>query len=182
MSDVLLTGAAGEIGSVLRKGLSGRIPPMRLTDQRTIDGLESWENFRLARLECFEDIADSMEGIDAVIHMGGKAQEGNWDEVLSANILGTYNVFEAARQKGVKRVVFASSHHVIGYHRRGEMLGVNAPLRPDSRYAVSKIFGEALGRLYADKHGMSVICLRIGSFQSKPLNERMLSTWIIPSL
>lgn len=178
MRRVLLTGAAGEIGSVLRAGLRGRYPALRLTDRRAIADPGPGEEARPADLASFEAVAAAMDGVDAVVHMGGKAQEGTWDEVLSANVVGTYNVFEAARRAGVGRVVFASSHHVIGYYRRGREVGPDDPPRPDSRYAVSKVLGEALGRLYADKHGMSVVCLRIGSFQERPRNKRMLSTWI----
>lgn len=178
MQRVLLTGAAGEIGSVLRTGLKGRYPILRLSHRRPIEDLDEGEEFRLANLDNFDEVAEAMSGVDAVIHMGGKAQEGTWDEVLSGNIIGTYNVFEAARQHGVKRVVFASSHHVGGYYRRGRDVAAEDVPRPDSRYGATKVFGEALARLYADKHGIGVVCLRIGSFQERPRNERMLSTWI----
>lgn len=181
MNQILLTGAAGEIGTVLRAGLREKYPGMRLSDNRPIGAIEPGEEFYPAELEDYESVAASMAGIDTVIHMGGKAQEGTWEEVFPANILGTHNVFEAARQAGVGRVIFASSHHVVGYYRRGRQIDAGVVPRPDSRYAVSKVFGEALGRMYADKHGMSVICIRIGSFQPEPMNERMLSTWLSPN-
>src|SRR5690606_37365717 len=173
MHRILLTGAAGEIGTVLRAGLKGLYPVLRLSHRRSIDDIEPGEEFRLARLDDLDEVMDAMQGVDAVVHMGGKAQEGEWDEVLPSNIIGAYNIFEAARRQGVRRVVFASSHHVIGYYRRGREVGPREAFRPDSRYAVSKVFGEALGRLYADKHGLNVVCLRIGSFQERPRNERM---------
>jgi len=121
-----------------------------------------------------------MSGIDCVVHLGGVPKEGPWDAILNHNIADTYNVFEAARQCGVERVIFASSNHVIGYYRVGKTVGIDDPQRPDSRYGVSKVFGEALGRLYADKHGMSVACLRIGSFRERPENARQLATWVSP--
>ena len=121
-----------------------------------------------------------MEGIDCVVHLGGIPREAPWNAILPNNIEGTYHVFEAAREKGVRRVVFASSNHVIGYYRAGFAAGVHEPPRPDSRYAVSKVFGEALARLYADKHGLSVAALRIGSFRERPQDWRQLSTWLSP--
>ena len=121
-----------------------------------------------------------MKAIDCVVHLGGAAREASWDVILEHNIVGTYNVFEAARLCGVRRVVFASSNHAVGYYRTNRELGVEEPPRSDSRYGVSKVFGEALGRLYADKHGLSVACLRIGSFRERPGNIRELATWISP--
>lgn len=119
-----------------------------------------------------------MDQMDAVVHLGGYSVEGPWHEILQANIVGTYNVFEAARQAGVRQVIFASTHHVVGFHRRTRRIGADADLRPDSRYAASKVFGEALGRLYADKYGMSVICQRIGVARPIPPHRRALSAWL----
>jgi uronate dehydrogenase len=180
MGRILLTGAAGEIGLKVRESLRTHYPLIRLLHRRLITDIREGEEFCLANLESFDEVSRAMAGVDVVVHMGGKAQEGTWEVVLPSNIIGTYNIFEAARQRGVRRVVFASSHHVIGYYRRGRSIGPDDPPRPDSRYAVSKVFGEALGRLYADKYGLSVVCLRIGSYQERPLNVRMLSTWISP--
>ena len=106
--------------------------------------------------------------------------EGPWDTILQANIIGCYNLFEAARRKGVKRVVFASSNHAVGFYPRHHHIGADVTVRPDSRYGVSKAFGEALGSLYADKHGLRVLCLRIGNVGDKPLDKRRLSIWISP--
>ena len=97
-----------------------------------------------------------------------------------ANIIGCYNLFEAARQAGVKRVVFASSNHAVGFYPRKRKIGTDVTVRPDSRYGVSKAFGEALGALYSDKHGMVVTCLRIGNVGPRPLDVRRLSIWISP--
>jgi uronate dehydrogenase len=118
-------------------------------------------------------------GVDAVVHLGGVLREtAPWAAVLSGNIAGTYNVFEAARRRGVRRVVYASSHHVMGFYRRGRTVGAGDPVRPDSRYAASKVFGEALGRLYADKYGLSVVCQRIGVARARPPHRRSLSNWL----
>ena len=180
MRQVLITGAAGAIGSTLRAGLRGVYPLLRLADIRPLAAPATREECVTADLCDFAAVASMMDGVDCVVHLGGVPREGPWEAILEHNIVGTYNVFEAARQCGVKRVVFASSNHVIGYYRAERPVGIEAPPRPDSRYGVSKVFGEALGRLYADKHGLSVACLRIGSFRERPQNARQLATWISP--
>jgi uronate dehydrogenase len=106
--------------------------------------------------------------------------EADWETVLQANIIGAYNLFEAARRQGVQRVVFATTNHVIGFYRRSQRIDHQVPPRPDSRYGVSKAFGEALGRLYADKHGLRVFNIRIGNVGDRPLDRRRLSIWISP--
>lgn len=180
MKRILITGAAGVIGSTLRAGLRGACPLLRLSDARPLPTPAAGEECVSADLRDFPAVASLMRGMDCVVHLGGIPREGPWEAILDNNIIGTYNVFEAARQCGVKRVIFASSNHVIGYYRASKMLGIEEPPRPDSRYGVSKVFGEALGRLYADKHGLSVACLRIGSFRERPQNARQLATWISP--
>jgi uronate dehydrogenase len=115
-----------------------------------------------------------------VIHLAGVPREDAWEPILRGNIVATYNLFEAARQNGVRRMIFASTNHVTGFYRADEEVDTGMPVRPDSRYAVSKVFGEALGRLYADKHGMEVACLRIGSFRYRPQTLRQLATWMSP--
>ena len=102
-----------------------------------------------------------------------------WEAILDANIAGTYAVYEGARRAGVRRSIFASSNHATGYYEKEDVYTTpDMPVRPDSYYGVSKCFGEALGRYYVDAFGMSVICLRIGSFQPRPRGERQLATWI----
>ncbi|HEX2827920.1 MAG TPA: NAD(P)-dependent oxidoreductase [Burkholderiales bacterium] len=180
MDRILITGAAGEIGSTLRAGLRGAYELLRSSDVRPLEAPGAGEDTMHADLTDSAGVAKLMDGIDCVVHLGGVPREGPWDAILHNNIEGTYNVFEAARGAGVKRVIFASSNHTIGYHRVGKRVGVEEPVRPDSRYGVSKVFGEALGRLYADKHGLEVACLRIGSFRREPGDFRQLSTWISP--
>lgn len=175
---VLVTGAAGRLGSVLREGLRETCPVIRLSDRQDVGPARSGEEVRPAHLENFSEVFHAMEGVDAVVHLGAKLGPEDWEDVLQANIIGIYNVFEAARRRGVKRVIFASSHHVVGFHRRDRVVGVDAPPRPDSPYGASKIFGEALGRLYADKYGLSVICQRIGVARPDVPHVRGLSTWL----
>jgi uronate dehydrogenase len=114
------------------------------------------------------------------VHLGGFSVEGPWETILQSNIIGCYNLFEAARRKGVERIVFASSNHAVGFYPRNRMIDANVPVRPDSRYGVSKAFGEALGALYAYKHGLRVTCLRIGNFADMPADQRRLSIWLKP--
>ena len=114
------------------------------------------------------------------MHLGGHSVEGPWETILGANIVGCYNLFEAARRHGVARVVFASSNHAVGFYPRNRRIGIDAPVRPDSRYGVSKAFGEALAALYAFKHGLRVTCIRVGNVTDVPADKRRLSIWIKP--
>jgi uronate dehydrogenase len=180
MKNILITGAAGGIGSCLRAGLAGAYPLIRLTDIRPLSPAVNGEECVVTDLTDLVALKSLMAGIDCVVHMGGVPREAPWEAILPANIVGAWNVFEAARLAAVKRIVFASSNHVVGYYRSNMTVGVDEPPRPDSRYGASKVFGEALGRLYADKHGMSIACLRIGSFRERPEDARQLATWISP--
>ncbi len=181
MHRVLITGAAGAIGTTLRDGLRGRYPVLRLTDIRPMSAALDGEEVVQADLCDFDAMAAVMEDVNAVVHLGGTSREADWDSVHANNIVGLYNVFEAARVNKVRRIVFASSHHVIGFYRREQRIADREPVRPDCRYGVSKVFGEAVARLYADKHGISAVCLRIGCFRPRPTDLRMLGNWISPA-
>jgi uronate dehydrogenase len=180
MTRVLITGAAGHIGRVLRQGLKGQYPLIRLADVAAQQRAESGEEVVEVDITDPGQLVSAMEGIDCVVHLAGIPDEDTWDRIHRMNIEGCYNVFEAARIAGVKRVLFASSNHAVGFHRRDRLIDDQVMPRPDSRYGLSKVFGEALGRLYADKFGISVACLRIGSFRpdDKPTVPRHLLTWI----
>jgi uronate dehydrogenase len=180
MQRILITGAAGAIGSVLRKSLRGQYQLLRLTDIAPMGEAGPGEEVVQANLEDMGACETMMRGVDCVVHLGGVAIEDTWEMILPANIAGCYNVFEAARRQGVKRVIFASSNHAIGFHRRERIIDASVVPRPDTRYGVSKVFGEAVGRLYADKYGLSVASLRIGTFRNpdRPDNARQLLTWI----
>jgi len=180
MKSVLITGAAGLIGTRLRALLKGVYPHIRASDVKKPADLATDEEFIGADLADFAQVKKIVADIEGVVHLGGHSTEGSWETVHSANIVGCYNLFEAARQAGVKRVVFASSNHAVGFYRRDQKIGVDRPVRPDSRYGVSKAFGEALGALYADKHGIRVTCLRIGNFNDAPIDKRRLAIWVIP--
>jgi len=126
------------------------------------------------------DMLKATRGVDAIVHLGAFSVEGDWETILDANIAGTYNVFEAARRNGVKRILFATSNHAVGYYRRDQTIDHRVYPRPDSRYGVSKVFGEALGSLYSDKYGMEVFNMRIGNVNPRPVDKRRLSIWVSP--
>lgn len=175
---VLITGAAGGIGRTLQQGLAGRYALLRLADIRPVTPAGPNEEAATCDITDPQAVAAVMQDIDCVVHLAGVPREGPWDAIHPNNIVGTWNVFEQARVSGVRRIVYASSNHVVGYYRAATRVGTGVTPRPDSRYGVSKVFGEALGRLYADKHGIDVACLRIGSFRRQPEDARQLATWI----
>jgi uronate dehydrogenase len=180
MQRVLVTGASGGIGSRLRKLLKGVYPDIRWSDLAPPSDLAAGESFIRADLAVMPEVERAVDGVEGIVHLGGHSTEGPWDTILNANIIGCYNLFEAARRAGVERVVFASSNHAVGFYPRQRRIGVEAPVRPDSRYGVSKAFGEALAALYAFKHGLRVTCLRIGNFGDTPVDKRRLSIWVKP--
>jgi len=179
MQKILITGAAGDVGTRLRKLLKG-VYSLRVSDIRKPADLGADEEFVAADLGDYEQTKQITAGIDGIVHLGGYSVEGPWETIHKSNIVGCYNLFEAAYRSGVKRIVFASSNHAVGFYPRDRKIGVDVTLRPDSRYGVSKAFGEAVGALYADKHGLRVTCIRIGNVNDKPLDKRRLSIWVKP--
>jgi uronate dehydrogenase len=180
---ILLLGAAGGIGGAIREGLAGRYGLMRLADIAPLTPAGPGEEIVRADLLDMASLVEAMSGIDCVVHMAGVPVEPEteaWDKVLPANIIGVHNLFEAARLAGVKRVVFASSHHAVGFYRREPLMTATVAPRPDSYYGVSKVFGEAMGRMYADKFGLQVASLRIGAYRPEPENPRQLAVWVSP--
>jgi len=177
---VLVTGAAGRIGTVLRTHWRGRYSLLRLADVAPQEPAGPGEEVQTVDIRDAAALEQSMRDIDCVVHLAGIPREDTWENILALNIEGCYNVFESARRQGVRRVVFASSNHVIGFHRRDNVVDLGSQLRPDSRYGVSKVFGEALGSMYADKYGLSVACLRIGPFRTpdQPGSPRELMNWL----
>jgi uronate dehydrogenase len=179
MKTLLITGAAGDIGTHLRRELAG-VYKLRLSDIRAIDTRGAGETFAQADIANLPDMLRITEGVDAILHLGGVSAEADWEPILQANIIGCYNVFEAARRTGVKRVLFATSNHAVGFYRRDETIDHRVYPRPDSRYGLSKVFGEQVGSLYADKYGLEVFCMRIGNLNPKPVDKRRLSIWLSP--
>ena len=179
MKTVLITGATGDVGSHLRRELAGKYK-LRLSDLRPLENRSKNESFIRADVSKMPDALRITKGVDAIVHLGGYSVEGPWERILQANIIGCYNVFEAARRNGVKRIVFPTSNHAVGFYRRDRTIDHRVYPKPDSRYGVSKVFGEALGSLYADKYGMQMFMVRIGNVNPEPIDKRRLSIWASP--
>ena len=180
---LLLTGAAGTLGTWLRPHLVKRQSGLRSTDVRPFGPVLPGESIVLGDLADSAAVERLVEGTRAVAHFGGVSAEDAFERVLQANIIGTQNVFDAARRHGIKRIVYASSIHTVGFYPTTKRIGAEAVLRPDSYYAVSKAFGENLARLYVEKARMDIACLRIGLVLSEPRAPRNLWTWLsVPDL
>jgi uronate dehydrogenase len=176
---ILLTGAAGGLGKALRTRLAADCAVLRLSDiaplPNKLAANEEWQTVDLADRNAVLSLCAQ---VDAIVHLGGVSVERPFDEILPANIVGVYNLYEAARKQGVKRVVFASSNHVTGFYKQSETIDASDPPRPDGLYGVSKAFGEDLSRFYFDRHGIETACLRIGSSFAEPKDRRMLASWL----
>ena len=175
---LLLTGAAGNLGKELRPRLKAYCDTLRLSHRRDIGPAGEGEEIVIASLESAEDMLNLLDGVDAVVHMGGVSTEQPWEPILAGNIVGMVNLYEAARKKGVKRIIFASSNHVTGFYRQNEVIDTRMPPKPDGFYGLSKAFGEDLAQLYWDRWGIETVSLRIGSSYAHPKDRRMLSTWL----
>ncbi|MFB9573657.1 NAD(P)-dependent oxidoreductase [Streptomyces yanii] len=180
LGTVVVTGAAGRIGSMVRIGLRGEAERLVLVDRVGLAAQSPAEEVRQLDLRDAEAVTAALEGADAVVHLGGVPDEAPLSELLDGNVHGTHNVLEGARRQGVGRVVLASSNRLTGFYPVSTTVTPEMPPRPDGLYGVSKVAVEALGRLYADKFGLSVVCLRIGSFEDAPTERRHLATWLSP--
>ena len=180
MNRILITGAAGQLGGMLREKLKGRAGVLRLSDVADLGPAGEGEEIVPCDLADGAAVKRLVEGCDGIVHLGGISVEKSFDLIEAANLRGVYNLYEAARAHSMPRIVFASSNHTIGYHEQTERLDHTAPYRPDSLYGVSKIFGEAVAQLYYDKFGQESALVRIGSCTARPENWRMLATWFSP--
>jgi uronate dehydrogenase len=180
---ILITGAAGAIGTMLRSRMARPERILRLLDIAPLPQPEPGERIETVEADITDLSAmrDAAEDVDAIIHLGGIAHESDWHHILHNNIHGTYTVLEAARSAGVPRVVLASSNHAVGFQPYSDGLVPDYLFpRPDTYYGVSKATNEALGSLYHDRYDINVLCVRIGSCAEKPQDHRMLSTWLSP--
>lgn len=176
---LLLTGAAGGLGKVLRHSLRPYARVLRLSDiAEMAPAAGAHEEVVVCDLADKAAVHRLVEGVDAILHFGGVSVERPFEEILGANICGVFHIYEAARRHGVKRVVFASSNHVIGFHKQDEILDAHSPRRPDSYYGLSKSYGEDMASFYFDRYGIETVSIRIGSSFPEPNNRRMLSTWL----
>ena len=175
---VLVTGVSGHLGGMLFRTMAKIGYSNLLGTDLKKKNIEKNTKFITADLKNFQSILKITKGVYAIVHFGAIPVEDTQKNILQNNIIGTYNLFEAARINKVKRVVFASSNHAIGFHRRTTRLNEFSKQRPDSHYGLSKAFGEDLSRLYADKFNIKSMCIRIGSCLKVPEDKRHLSTWI----
>jgi uronate dehydrogenase len=175
---LLLTGAAGGLGRVLRPRLKRLCRLLRASDIAAMEAAGEGEEVVVAALEDAAAVHALVAGVQAIVHLGGVSVEGPFEPILQANIVGVHHLYEAARKHGVRRIVFASSNHVTGFYRQDEVVGPGDPMRPDGHYGLSKAFGENLSRFYFDRYGLETVCLRIGSSFPEPKDRRMLATWL----
>lgn len=175
---LLLTGAAGGLGRELRARLPRYCESLRLSDIADLGAAAPGEECVPLDLADAPGVLELLEGVDAVVHLGGVSTEQPWAPILAANIVGVYNLYEAARKQGVKRIIFASSNHVTGFWRQDQVIDADTPPRPDGLYGLSKAFGEDVARLYFDRYGIETLVVRIGSSFPEPKNRRMLATWM----
>jgi len=175
---LLLTGAAGGLGRVLRPRLKAHCAVLRLSDVAPLGDAADGEELAPAALEDAAAMLALLDGVEAVVHLGGVSVEGPFAPILQANIVGAYNLYEAARRQRVRRIVFASSNHVTGFYRQDEVIDATMPMRPDGHYGLSKAFGENLAQFYFDRYGLETVSLRIGSSFPEPKDRRMLATWL----
>lgn len=187
MDRILLTGAAGIVGSLIRPLFAERHNAVLLSDVVNLaerDGrplLDANESFCLGDIRDAGFVNEVTSDVDGIVHLAGMVgPDYTFDEVIGPNVIGTNNLFAAAREHQISQVVYASSHHAVGYFRRGDQIDHRVPPRPDSQYGLSKAFGEAAGAYYADKFGINVLAIRIGYAAEQAIDERRMHTWISP--
>lgn len=180
LGTIVLTGAAGRVGAAVRAGLRDVVSRLVLVDRVAVSAVAGNEEVRQVELAGLDDVVSVVEGADAVVHLAGTPDEAPLAELLEANVLGTHHVLEAARLTGVPRVVLAGSNRLTGCYPATRTISAEVPPRPDGLYGVSKAAVEALARLYVDKFGLQVVCLRIGSLEAEPEDARHLATWLSP--
>ncbi|MGW1891782.1 NAD-dependent epimerase/dehydratase family protein [Streptomyces sp. NPDC002004] len=178
---LLITGAAGGVGTMMRELLPAYGYELRLLDMVPVEGEPGAITADLADTAA---LREAVRGVDGILHLAGIALESSFDRIIEANIRGTYHLYEAARAEGVRRIVFASSNHAIGFTPRPQgndpLIPGHTPHRPDTYYGLSKAFGEDLAQLYWDKYGLETVSVRIGSCLPEPTTVRMLSLWLSP--
>lgn len=179
LSRLLLTGAAGGLGKVLRESLRPFADVLRLSDIAAMTPAQgTHEEVVPCNLADKAAVDALVAGCDAIVHLGGVSVERPFEEILEGNIKGVFHIYEGARRHGVKRVIFASSNHVIGFYKQSEILDAHVRPRPDGNYGLSKSFGEDVAQFYFDRYGIETVSIRIGSSFPEPLNRRMMNTWL----
>jgi uronate dehydrogenase len=175
---LLLTGAGGGLGQVLRDRIKQWADVVRISDIKDLGPAREGEEVMLCDLSDRAAVMKLVEGCDAILHFGGISVEDRFEPIMNANILGLHYLYEAVHKFGVKRVVYASSSHTVGFYKTTDIVDADMPLRPDGFYGLSKCFGEALSRYYYDRFGTETVCIRIGSSFPEPRNPRMMVTYL----
>lgn len=178
MKRLLITGAAGNLGGVCRDRLGHMADILRVSDIADLGEARANEELVQCALDDKAAVEALVKDCDGIVHMGGQPFEGTWEKVKAANIEGIFNLYEAARKAGCRRIIFASSNHAIGFYAQTQKIDSTVPTRPDGLYGVSKVFGEAMASMYHDKFGIETASIRIGSCFPEPRNHRMLATWL----
>lgn len=177
---VLITGAAGAIGTALRNGMRERYKHLRLTDIKPVAGATANEEVIVSDISDRAALEKMMVGVKAVVHLAGMIGNFDLEALFKVNARGLFDVFETARLEGVKRIVFASSNHAFGCYPITAPVTPDMPPRPDSLYGAFKVWGEAMLRNYYDRHGIQSVSLRIGTYRTEPIDQRSLATWLSP--
>ena len=177
---ILITGAAGKVARSVRPQLAQLCKELRLTDIVPFEAGAAHQTVHVADLADPAAVPALVQGVDAIVHFAGHPREAEWPVLLEANIRTVINLWEAAAAANVKRIVYASSNHAVGYYARSKHIDHGVPARPDGRYGATKVFMEAVAQLYADKHGLRGFGMRIGYCGPEPLDARMLSHWLHP--
>ncbi|WP_404406775.1 NAD-dependent epimerase/dehydratase family protein [Pelagibacterium halotolerans] len=178
MKRLLITGAAGGMGTVMRSKLAHMADIIRISHRSPMAVGREGEEFALCDLADRDAVFSAVEGCDGIVHLAGVAAADKFSNIVDGNIVGLYNLYEAARANGMPRILFASSNHTVGFYRQDQRLDAKAAARPDGLYAVSKCFGEALAQMYYDRFGQETAIVRVGSCFDKPRNYRQLATWL----
>jgi uronate dehydrogenase len=177
---IAITGGSGNVGTALRKVMSQRYRAVRIIDRVAPSELATNEDYREADISRLEDVTAALEGIDGIVHLAGFPNDRPIAAMLQVNVLGSSNVYEAARRAGVGRVVLGSSNHAVGFYPRAQRIDGEVPMRPDGVYGLSKCWAELTAGLYYDKAGIRTLVIRIGNAQAQPTSPRSLEIWISP--
>ena len=177
---ILLTGAAGKVARRLRAPLAKLCGELIVTDLAPVEGLAANERYVQCDLSSTSAVHGLVKGVHKIVHFAGYPREASWDTLIPANIAAVTNLWEAALEHGVRRIVYASTNHVVGFYPVTRQIDVNAEVKCDSRYGLTKAFTETLARFYYEKYGIESLGLRIGRVEDAPVDERMWSTWLHP--
>ena len=175
---ILLTGAAGGLGRVLRETLKPMTRILRVSDIQSLGEAAEGEELHPCNLADRQAVDDMVQGCDAIVHMGGVSVERPFEEILEGNIKGIFHIYEAARRHGVRRVIFASSNHAVGFYPQSQTIDASLPTKPDGYYGLSKAYGENMASFYHDRYGIETLTIRIGSCFPEPQDRRQMQIWL----